>query len=68
MSITLKAARINSGLTQAQAAEKLGISTNTLQKYEAGITFPNIKMIRKIESVYDVEYNDISFILPKNEN
>lgn len=68
MSITLKAARINLGLTQAQAAEKLGISTNTLQKYEAGITFPNIKMIRKIESVYDVEYNDISFILPKNDN
>lgn len=68
MSITLKAARINLGLTQAQAAEKLGISTNTLQKYEAGITFPNIKMIRKIESVYDVEYNDISFILPENNN
>ena len=65
MSITLKAARINSGLTQAQAAEKLGISVTTLQKYETGVTFPNIKTVREIESLYNVEYNDICFIFNK---
>lgn len=34
--ITLKAARINAGLTQDELAEKLGISRNYYQKLESG--------------------------------
>ena len=33
MGMTLKAARVNQGMTQKEAAKKLGISVDTLGKY-----------------------------------
>jgi transcriptional regulator with XRE-family HTH domain len=36
--MTLKAARINKGLTQIKAAKLLGISVDTLRMYETGKT------------------------------
>ena len=61
MAMTLKAARVNKGLTQAQAADKLGVSIDTIRKYEAGVTFPNVKTIKMIEKLYGIGYNDIDF-------
>lgn len=61
MSITLKAARVNKQMTQIEAAEKLGIAVDTLRQYESGKTFPDVPMIRKIEDLYCVSYNDINF-------
>lgn len=65
MAITLKAARVNKGLNQAQAAKLLGISKDTLWNYENGRTYPDVPVIKKIEEVYGIGYNDIVF-LPKN--
>ena len=62
MSITLKAARVNKDLTQVEAARMLGIAVDTLRQYEAGNTFPDVPMIRKIEDLYSVSYNDINFL------
>ena len=50
--ISLKAARVNAGLSQKEAAEKLDISRATLQNYENGKTTPNVLMSRKIEELY----------------
>lgn len=61
MSITLKAARVNKGMTQAEAAKMLGIAVDTLRQYEAGNTFPDVPMIMRIEELYSVSYNDINF-------
>lgn len=36
MKVTLRVAREINGYTQAEAAEKLGISTDTLRSYERG--------------------------------
>lgn len=66
MSMTLKAARVNKGLTQVQAAKKLGISVDTLRMYEAGKTFPDVPTINKIECLYGISYNNIDFLLAKN--
>ncbi len=60
--MTLKAARVNVGLTQVQAAEKLGVSLSTLQNYEKGKTYPNQKTIDAIEQLYKVKYNDLIFL------
>lgn len=65
MEITLKAARVNKGLSQKKAAELLGISESTLFNYEKGKTFPPQPVIVKMEEVYGLSYNDIIF-LPKN--
>lgn len=62
MAITLKAARINKGLTQAEAAERIGISETTLSKYENAKSFPDVMTIKRIEEVYSLEYKDIVFL------
>lgn len=60
--MTLRAARVNAGLTQKQAAKMLNISVDTLRNYEKGRSFPNSQKIKLIESVYNVSYNDLIFL------
>ena len=62
MAITLKAARVNRNMTQSEAAEKLGISKDTLRNWEQGKSFPDVKAIKQIEALYGLSYNDISFL------
>lgn len=65
MAITLKSARVNKGLTQAEAAKIIGISTDTLRNYEVGKSFPDVPIIKKIENTYGIPYSDLIF-LPRN--
>lgn len=65
MALTLKAARVNIGLNQRQAAKRLGISLASLQNYEAGRKYPNVLILKRIEKLYGVPYADLIF-LPKN--
>lgn len=65
MAITLKALRINAGLDQKTAAERLGIVPETLSNWERAKSFPNVKQITAIEELYGVSYSDINF-LPLN--
>ena len=60
--ITLKAARVNAGLSQRAAADKLGINVATLQNYETGRTVPDWNMVMKIEAVYQFPTDYISFL------
>lgn len=62
MTITLKAARTNKGLSQEEAAKLIGISESTLINYEKGRRFPDVPIIKKIEDVYGVEYREINFL------
>lgn len=59
--ITLKAARVNAGMTQQVAAEKLEVSLSTLKNWENGITFPNQPNIMRLCDLYGVTYDDIFF-------
>lgn len=61
MKMTLKALRINKGYTQEKAANLIGISVETLAKYEKGLTYPDIPILKKIEEVYDTQYDKINF-------
>jgi len=63
--MTLEAARVNAGLLQKEAAEKLGISNKTLGKWENYESFPGADMIPKICDLYGVTYDHINF-LPKH--
>jgi transcriptional regulator with XRE-family HTH domain len=62
MAITLKAARVNSGLTQIEAAKALGISKNTLASYEQYRTIPGIDMAHKISALYGLDVDGIIFL------
>lgn len=63
MSMTLKAIRINKNLSQEAAAKLLGIGSDTLSNYERGKTFPDVPVIKKMEEVYEVKYDDINFLI-----
>ena len=60
--LTLKSAREIKGLKQAEAAELIGVSTDTLGNYERGKSYPDIPTLRKIEEVYNIPYNRIIFL------
>jgi transcriptional regulator with XRE-family HTH domain len=62
VNITLRAARVNRNLTQKAAAEVIGVSEDTLAKWERGKTYPNVTRIRDIERAYGVSYNDLIFL------
>lgn len=62
MAITLKAARINKGLSQKEAAKKIGISVDTLSNYERGRSFPDVPTIHRMELVYGCLYSDLIFL------
>lgn len=64
MPITLKSARVNKNLTQAKAAELIGVTVDTLSNYERGKSYPDVPVIQKMEEVYEVSYSDLIF-LPK---
>lgn len=57
--ISLKAARVNKGLTQKQASCAVGINKSTLMKWEQGKTSPDgIKLIALCK-LYGVSLNHI---------
>ena len=62
--MTLKAARVNAGLTQKEAANMLKVSNKTIGKWENGESMPNGKYIEPICNLYNVSYDNIIF-LPK---
>ncbi len=61
MTITLKAARVNAGLTQKEAAGALGISKGTLASYEMYKTKPEIEKSKQIAALYNLTVDDIIF-------
>lgn len=65
MRITLRAARINTGLTQKEAAKMLGISRNTLASYELYKTKPDIEIAKQMAKLYGLPVDGIIF-LPNN--
>ena len=60
--LTLKSARELIGLTQEEAAKKIGVSSDTLSNYERGKSYPDIPVLRKIEEVYNITYERIIFL------
>lgn len=61
MEMTLKALRVNFGLKQSEMAEIIGVSPSTWFNYEKGNSYPNQKIIEKIENEFNISYDDIAF-------
>lgn len=61
MEMTLKAARVNANLKQAEASKALNISKNTLSNYENYKTIPDIEMSKRIAELYGCTVNDLIF-------
>ena len=55
--ISIKAARVNAGLTQEKAARQLGISPDTLARYEKESGKLSLEMFRKLADLYKIPVN-----------
>ena len=60
--ISIKAARVNVGLSQKEAADRLNVSNKTLGNWENGITFPPADKIQDICELYGVSYDHLNFL------
>ncbi len=60
--ITMKAARVNAGLSQKKAAVALRVSNKTLSSWETGKSFPKVNQIEDICELYNVSYDDLIFL------
>lgn len=61
MKVSLKAMRVNAGLTQVLTAEKCGVSENTLLNWEAGKTTPRADKMKKLCEVLGCTIDDIQW-------
>ena len=63
MKVTIKAARVNAGLTQFVAAKRAKISKKTLSAYEQGERLPKVDVLNTLCQIYGCTMDDIK-ILP----
>ena len=66
MKISLKAARVNKGLTQADVAKKINVDPSTICKWEAGRSFPDVFQFQKLCCLYGTTADDI--FLPRKSS
>jgi transcriptional regulator with XRE-family HTH domain len=62
LKISLEAARVNAGLSQKEAAEKLNVSNKTLGNWENGKAYPSAAKIALICKLYNIPYDHINFL------
>lgn len=55
----LSDARRKKGLSQEQVAEKLGVSRQTISKWETDETLPDIKQAKRLSSIYGLTLDEL---------
>lgn len=65
MRVTIKAARVNKNLTQAELAEAVGVGVRTIQNWESGASSPRADMMPAICEVLECSTDDIIFLPTK---
>ena len=57
----LRRLRAQSGMTQEQVAEQLGLTRQALSSYESGRTRPDIDMLLRLCQVYHTDLEDLVY-------
>lgn len=55
----LRTARRGTGLTQRQLAEKLGVESITVSRWERGVTTPSLPRLRRIAELTETTVSDL---------
>jgi DNA-binding XRE family transcriptional regulator len=63
--VDLRAARLNMGLSLNDAAQKIGVSRDTIERAEAGVGSPQPRNAFKIASFYGYQVTDVWPIEPE---
>ncbi len=62
LKISIKAARVNSGLTLLEAAEKLNVGKDRLMKWEKNPGLINGIYMEKIANTYNIPLDNLNFL------
>lgn len=65
MAQTLKEYRNEDGLTQKQVAEYVGVSVDTVKRWEEAETFPTARDILKLQELYRRRFDEIEWKVPE---
>ncbi len=57
--LNLRKLRLDKGLTQEQSAEKLGVSAQSVSRWETSATFPDVMLLPEIAKLYGVLVDDL---------
>ena len=66
--IYLKAKRKKCGFTQAQLAEKVGVSTHHIAMIEIARHYPTLELVERIANTLDIEIYELFLVKPSPEN
>jgi transcriptional regulator with XRE-family HTH domain len=55
----LRTARRSSGMTQKQLADRLGVESITVSRWERGVTTPSLPRLRRIAELTDTTVSDL---------
>jgi transcriptional regulator with XRE-family HTH domain len=64
----LKAKRKSCGLTQAQLAEKVGVSTHHIAMIEIARHYPTMELVERIANTLDIEIYELFMVKPLPED
>lgn len=59
--ISLKAARVNAGITMDEACKALKVSKTTILNWEKGYTFPSVDKAIELSELYKLPLENIIF-------
>lgn len=59
MVISLKAARVNAGLTQKEVAKLVSVGNKTICRWESGETSPKAEQLKKLCEIYHIPMDSI---------
>lgn len=66
--LTLRALRVNLGLSLEEASTQIGISKDTLSRYERGESYPDVLTLKRMEDIYNINIlTDKVKFLPNND-
>lgn len=65
MQLTLKAWRINSGLTIDEVAKKMNKTARTIHNWETGVTIPDLSNLKELAKIYQTNI-DFIFLADKS--
>ena len=64
----LKKIRKDNNLSQEQLAEKLGVSRQSVSKWESGLSYPEMDKVLQICQLFNLNINELINFLKENEN
>lgn len=59
MKVSIKAMRVNAGLTQAEVANRVKINVATLISWENSKTYPTVEKLKELCNLYGCAIDDI---------